>query len=112
MPHIIIEYTPTEETPDKNKLMRDFHDTAHKSGLFNEADIKVRSKAYDAALIGGEPAHFAHILVYLIKGRDETTKKALTGALHDKARSLFGGFQSVSVDARDLDKAVYTKSVQ
>lgn len=110
MPHLVIEYTSTGETPSVKDLMRKAHQAALESGLFEESAIKVRVKAYDAALVGGKEARFAHVLIYLIEGRDAATKKALTQAVHAALAPCFSGFQSISVDARDLEKAVYTKT--
>lgn len=112
MPHLIIEHTKHEGTTDTPTLMKAAHDAALSTGLFTEQAIKVRVKTYDAALIGGKPANFAHLTIYLIEGRDAATKKHLTETLHQMLLVHFGDYQSVSVDARDLEKAVYTKTTQ
>lgn len=110
MPHFVIEYTAAENTPSPTALMQITHDAAVSSGVFAESAIKVRVKSYDAAMVGGVEAKFAHVLIYLIEGRDAATKKALTEAVHAALAPCFNGFQSISVDARDLEKAVYTKT--
>lgn len=112
MPHIIIEHTKADKAIDTNRLMQSAHDAALSTGLFSEDAIKVRVKPYDAALIGGQPGNFAHLTIYLIEGRDAATKKRLTQTLHQMLMVHFRDYQSVSVDARDLEKAVYTKTTQ
>lgn len=112
MPHIIIEHTSSEQLTDQAGLMQTVHTAAMASGLFDEKAIKIRVKAYDAALIGGVAADFAHITIYLIEGRDTATKKQLTEVLHQALLKHFKNHDSISVDARDLTKAVYTKTTK
>lgn len=111
MPHIVIEYTPHESNDfSVEHLMAEAHQAALATGLFDEAAIKVRVKAYDQALVGGRHALMMHVLIYLIEGRDAATKKALTQAVHDALEPLVPTYASVSVDARDLARDVYVKS--
>jgi len=112
MPHIIIEHTSSEQLTDQAALMQTVHAAAMASGLFGEKAIKIRVKSYDAALIGGVAADFAHITIYLIEGRDNATKKQLTEVLHQALLKHFKNYDSISVDARDLTKAVYTKTTK
>ena len=112
MPHIIIEHTTGKQPTDNAALMQSVHTAAMTTGLFGEKAIKVRVKAYDAALIGGVAADFAHITIYLIEGRDDAAKKKLTEVLHQALMVHFKNYDFISVDARDLTKAVYTKTTK
>ena len=111
MPHLVIEYTSSDgiEITDED-LMTAAHWAAVSTGIFEESAIKVRAKQYASAFVGGRHADFVHVTIYLIDGRDNETKKILTQTVHDRLASLFPGYASVSVDARDLDREVYTKS--
>lgn len=113
MPHIIVEYTRDGKTDiDVLTLMNDLHLSALSTKLFTEKAIKVRVKEYDAALVAGKQANFAHITIYLIDGRDDQAKKGLTERLHETLRMHFADYDSVSVDARDLSRATYTKTTK
>lgn len=111
MPHLIIEHTPLSEDqtalPD---LMEAVHAAAFATGLFEESAIKVRAKQYDTALVAGQEDSFIHILIYLIAGRDTATKKRLAETIHRAVRDQFPAIASISIDVRDLDREVYTKS--
>lgn len=111
MPHLVIEYTPDEkaEITDED-LMAAVHWAAVSTGIFEENAIKVRIKQYASAFVAGRLDTFAHVTIYLIDGRDNEIKKELTQTVHDRLASLFPDYASVSVDARDLDREVYTKS--
>ncbi len=111
MPHLILEYTnPPAGGLSDQELMHTLHTAALETGLFDEPTIKVRLRRYENALVGGQSGDFAHVTIYLIDGRDKPTKKRLAIAVHDAMRSGFPDNASVSVDVRDLDGEIYTKS--
>ena len=112
MPHMVIEYTPPKDSEITDEdLMMAVHWAAVSTGIFEESTIKVRIKQFQSAFVGGRHDQFVHVTIYLIDGRDEETKKKLTQTVHDRLASMFADYASVSVDARDLDREVYTKSV-
>jgi len=111
MPHLVIEYMPTENSDVSDEdLMTAVHWAAVSTGIFEESAIKVRVKQYQSAFVAGRHDNFVHVTIYLIDGRDTETKKRLTQTVHDRLASLFVDYASISVDARDLDRDVYTKS--
>ncbi len=111
MPHLVIEYTPVKNSDITDEdMMTAVHWAAVSTGIFEERAIKVRVKQYQSAFVGGRHDHFVHVTIYLIDGRDTETKKMLTQTVHDRLASLFADYASISVDARDLDREVYTKS--
>lgn len=111
MPHFIVERTAQGATgPSVSTLMAEIHKAAVSTSIFNEKTIKVRVREYDDVLVAGEPASFIHVTIYLIDGRDKPTKKRLATAIHDCLRRLDPEVISVSVDVRDLDSDIYTKS--
>ena len=113
MPHIIIEYSADLELSlDIGLLMKTSHDAAFSSGLFGEADIKVRAYRCDNSLVAGQAASSVSILVRLLAGRDAPTKKALTQAIHDAVKSMGLDVNSLSVEAADMERESYTKSVR
>ncbi len=110
MPHIIIEYCAAKSSsPNETDLMKSAHRAAVSTDLFDENAIKVRARQFDNVLIGGMPDSFAHVTIYLIDGRDKPTKKRLAQMMLSSLEEFFPDYASISVDVRDLDKAVYTK---
>lgn len=111
MPHFVVERTVASSAePKSSAMLAEIHEAAVATGIFDEKTIKVRMREYDEALVAGKPASFIHVTIYLIDGRDKSTKKRLATAIHDCLRRLSPGATSVSVDVRDLDRAIYTKS--
>lgn len=113
MPHLVIEYSREleEEMPPAN-MMRLAHKIAFESGQFGEDDIKVRPLPFDHVMVGGREDSFLHISLYLLSGRDTSTKKALTLALEQAFRKRLPDAASISVDARDMDRESYSKSLR
>ncbi len=110
MPHCTIEYSnPLKNHIEPIELCNIVHEAALASGNFSEADIKVRAKSYDDYLVGGDVNDFIHVTVYLLDGRSEETKKALTSIILDALQSLNLPVQCLSVDARDTLRSVYSK---
>ena len=110
MPHCTIEYSkPLEAHIKPIELCNVVHKAALASDNFSEADIKVRAKSYDDYLVGGNSKDFIHVIVYLLDGRSEETKKTLTSMILEVLESLNLPVQCLSVDARDTLRSVYSK---
>lgn len=111
MPHFIVERcSESAETIEATKVLQGLHEVAVSTGIFDEKTIKVRLREYDQAFVAGQSDSFVHVTIYLIDGRDKSTKKRLASAVHDYFRQTMSTVASVSVDVRDLDREIYTKS--
>lgn len=111
MPHFIVERcSKPGETIEAAKILQGLHEVAFSIGIFDEKTIKVRLREYDQVFVAGQPDSFIHVTIYLIDGRDKSTKKRLASAVHDYFRQTLPTVTSVSVDVRDLDREIYTKS--
>lgn len=110
MPHAVVEYSKSlEPSFEKAAFMKAIHDAMFASGEFGEKDIKIRLYPCDHALVAGKEQGFVHITIYLLSGRSKETKKKLTQGLLKVVQGLGLTVASVSVDARDLDREVYSK---
>ena len=110
MPHAIIEYSKALEGQLlKAAFMDDVHANLLSTGEFGEKDIKVRLRPVEHALVAGTSGNFIHITLYLLSGRSKEVKSQITGGLLNRLELLDLPVQSLSVDARDIDRAVYSK---
>jgi len=110
MPHAVIEYSQDLERKfDPAALMLAVHQSLLDSGEFGEKDIKVRLYPCDHALVAGTEQGFVHTTIYLLSGRSKAVKKAITSGLLEVLAGLDFEAASISVDARDLDREVYSK---
>lgn len=111
MPHAVIEYSNGLDVKVSQQLLVEaVHNCMADSGQFGEKDIKVRLYPCDHALVAGKQADFIHVTIYLLSGRSAEIKKALTSGVLKRIQKFGIEASSISVDARDLDRAVYSKA--
>ncbi|WP_262691696.1 5-carboxymethyl-2-hydroxymuconate Delta-isomerase [Kordiimonas aestuarii] len=110
MPHLVIEYSDVDYS---RAVVADMMSAAHAgamaSGLFTEQDVKVRAYPCQYVLVGGDVGSTIHVTVYLLSGRDQDTQKKLAAAVLEHIAALDLAPSSLSVDCRDMDRAVYSK---
>jgi 5-carboxymethyl-2-hydroxymuconate isomerase len=112
MPHAIVEYSRALEAEfEASSLMQAVHACLLQSGQFSVHDIKVRLYPCDHAFVAGRDANFLHITVYMLSGRSRAIKKNITSDLLQVLDGLSLIAASLSVDARDMDRDVYSKMV-
>jgi len=113
LPHAVIEYARSLERDMWNSgIMEAVHSSLLACGQFGEQDIKVRAYPCDHALVAGKPSSFIHVTIYLLSGRSDTIKKDITSRVLAALQALEVDVASLSVDARDLNRAVYSKDMQ
>lgn len=111
MPHLIIEYARELELPVPTTLHA-LHQTLLDSGLFEEADIKIRAQAYADYLVGGTVENrFVHLNVLVMDGRSEAVKKQLANALCETVKQHLNNAQhtQITAEVRDMLQATYAK---
>ncbi len=112
MPHLIVEYSNNLNLPAQ-PLLHTLHGVLLASGQFEEDHIKVRARRYDDYLTGGSAADgFVHITLFLLDGRSEAVKHALSQALGDAVQQALGSAAGtqITVDTRDMVRATYAKT--
>lgn len=110
MPHFIIEHA---NALISDADIKDALNVALESGarmdFINKADIKVRLAPYTDILTGDGRTSFLHVTAYLLDGRTDDLKKALSTALLDDLGKRFAQVQCITVDVRDMNRACYAK---
>jgi len=112
MPHLILEYSANmAEAMEMAEVTALGHRVMKESGLFSPNAIKSRSHKAEQSLVGteDEAGKFFHALVYLKEGRSLEQKQALAEALMDAFQEIVPPQASLTVDVRELEKAVYRK---
>ena len=112
MPHIIID-CPEKllEQQSPAVVLREIHDTAVETGLFNVNDIKVRINPYRYFLTAGAEKDFIHVIAHIMEGRTPEQKKNLTEKIVRKLSSLFPLVEVISADVKDILRETYTRKV-
>lgn len=109
MPHCLVEGARSLEkmlAPDD--LVALVHDVAMGTGLFKEGEVKVRLSLYDHFTVGGSQEDFVHLIFYLLAGRSDEQKKALSMAIVRALLERLPAVQSLSVDVRDIRREAFS----
>lgn len=110
MPHIVIEYSTEGHAHfDIAELMQALHAAAASTGVMKAADIKIRAASYDDYLVAGVRDGFCHVSVYMLEGRTEQQKSAVSERLRATLSECLPQTRSLSVDIRDMDSSAYKK---
>lgn len=84
------------------------HETALSTGLFAEADIKVRLQSFETYLVGGKPAaDFIHVFANIMQGRTTEQKANLSKKIVAELKKMFPEVEVISINVRDFEKATY-----
>lgn len=112
MPHAIIECSENMlESVRAARACEMAYKILNESGLFTPDAIKTRLHSPVESYVGqeGHAGRFIHITVYLMQGRTVEQRKALATQLAQTFGKSFPSTHSLTVDVRELEKAVYTK---
>lgn len=108
MPHFIVECSDTIlKQHSITEICTQLHQAACDSGLFIEADIKVRVTPYQQYFVGGKQQDFIHVFASIMQGRTSEQKAALSKAMVTKLASLFNDISNIAMNIDDFDKASY-----
>lgn len=109
MPHCVIESAHSLlQTVDGNELVERVHGAAMGTGLFKEGEVKVRLSLYEHFTVGGSQEDFVHVIFYLLAGRSDEQKKALSMAIVRTLLERLPAVQSLSVDVRDIRREAFS----
>ncbi|AQS35682.1 5-carboxymethyl-2-hydroxymuconate isomerase [Shewanella psychrophila] len=113
MPHCVIEYSaPLAELIDIPKLVKETHQGAIDSGLFESKAIKIRAHRCDDFLMGTEPDdNFIHIRLSIMPDRSNEQKTVLLERIYANIVALTSDVNSVTIEILDIDSQHYFKAL-
>ncbi len=113
MPRIALEFSDgLQDTHDMQALCDALFEALILDPEITPAALKVHAAPVPYWRIGTEPQTFAHVTFYLYAGRDDETKARLTEIVLTTMNTHMPTVGSLSVDARDMNPAAYTKRVR
>lgn len=113
MPHCLIEGSRAlEKVLDPKELVALVHEAAMGSELFKPGEVKVRLSLYDHYSVGGSQSDFIHVIFYLLAGRTDEQKKALSMAVVGALVERLPDVESVSMDVRDIRREAFSNRRQ
>lgn len=109
MPHCLIEGARSlEKSLGSEALVTLVHDAAMGTGLFKEGEVKVRLSLYEHFSVGGSQSAFVHVIFYLLAGRTDEQKKALSMAIVRSLVERLPDVESISMDVRDMRREAFS----
>jgi 5-carboxymethyl-2-hydroxymuconate isomerase len=110
MPHFIIEHANAlADDRDFADAMQIAMDCGEGSGFIDKENIKVRLVPYTHILFGDGRTSFLHLTIYLLSGRTDAQKEALSISLRDALNDRFPKVESISIDVHDMNPVCYKK---
>ena len=109
MPHFLVDCAAEVlKAQDEKTLLKEIHETANASGLFNEGDIKVRLRPYDRFLVGNASNKpFLHVFAYIMEGRTKEQKASLSKSMVTRLTELLPEAPVISMNVQEFEKATY-----
>ena len=109
MPHFVIDCS---ENILKNQNPKDVLEAVHKAasdtGLFSEADIKIRLNPFDKNyIVGGKEDDFIHVFAHIMEGRTSNQKATLSKLIVQELKTLFPNVPFIAMNVNDFEKATY-----
>ena len=109
MPHFVIDCSETIlKINSSEKILQAVHNTAVSTGLFDEADIKVRLNPFNKDyLVGGKEDNFIHVFANIMEGRTTEQKANLSKQIVKTLKAMFSSIPFIAINIRDFEKATY-----
>ena len=109
MPHFVIDCSANIlRLNDPENTLQAIHKTAVSSGLFDEADIKVRLNPFEKDyLVGGKKDDFIHVFANIMEGRTTEQKANLSKQITTVLKDMFPEIPFIAINIRDFEKATY-----
>lgn len=112
MPHCIVEYSnEIEKSVEPIQLINAVYQGALKSDLFEDADIKTRSIAFDSYQSGSIKKAFVHVTVKILSGRNLKQKKILSNLILSQLKTIDFSSAMLTVEVVEIEKDSYAKMV-
>ena len=108
MPHFVIDCSPgviKQKSPEE--IITLVHDTAEKTALFRQGDIKVRLRMFEFYTVGGTHNNFIHVFGYIMQGRTTEQKGSLSKQIITELKKIFPDVPVISMNVMDFEKASY-----
>lgn len=108
MPHFIMDCSQSVlEVHQEENIIQQVHFIANQTGLFDEADIKVRVNPYLKYSVGNKQQDFIHIFAHIMQGRTTEQKAHLSKQVVAKLVELFPDVANIAMNVSDFEKATY-----
>jgi 5-carboxymethyl-2-hydroxymuconate isomerase len=108
MPHFIIDCSANIiSRVQEQKILATIFEATLSSGLFEEADIKVRLNPYIRYEVGGKSTDFIHVFSHILEGRTDTEISDLSNRIVKPLTELFPEVELIASSVEEFTKIGY-----
>ena len=108
MPHFIVECSQgILRLRSEEEILARLHHAANATGLFEEADVKVRVNPYLIYSAGGGKGDFIHVFSYIMQGRSVAQRADLSRRIVGDLADMFPSIARIATNIAEFDKATY-----
>ena len=109
MPHFVIDCSENIlANRSQIEIIKEVHDVADATGLFDKGDIKVRMNPFKEFTVGGSKTDFIHVFGHVMEGRTTEQKANLSSVIVKKLSDLFPEVSYIAMNVSDFEKATYS----
>lgn len=108
MPHFVIDCSEEIikiKTPEE--IMQAVYEVAESTGLFADADIKVRINPFKYFKLGPSKTNFIHIFGNIMEGRNISQRSDLSKRMIGMLKQMFPDVPIISINIQEFEKATY-----
>lgn len=108
MPHFVVDCSQgiLRQHGEEDILAR-LHRVATATGLFDEADIKVRVNPYAVHAVGGGRDDFIHVFAHIMQGRTVAQRADLSRRIVGELAAMFPDVRWIAANIAEFEKATY-----
>lgn len=108
MPHFVVECAESIfKLYDETFILKQIHNVACDTGLFDEHEIKVRLHTFNRPYVGGRSLEFIHVFAHIMEGRSAEQKANLSKRVVTKLTFMYPNIANIAMSVTDFDKATY-----
>ena len=108
MPHFVVDCSQgILQIHDEASIIARLHRVAISSGLFEEADIKVRTRPFGTYSVGGRQEDFIHTFAWIMQGRTVEQRAALSKAIVSELAGMFPMLPRIAANIAEFEQTTY-----
>lgn len=108
MPHFIVDCSQgILQQHGEEEILARLHRAVNATGLFDEADIKVRVNPFAVYAAGGGRDDFIHVFSHIMQGRTVEQRADLSRRIVAELAAMFPGVGRIAANIAEFEKATY-----
>ena len=108
MPHFVEDCSQgLLQQRSEQEILARLHQAVNATGLFEQADIKVRLNPYAAYAVGGGNEDFIHVFSHIMQGRTIEQRAGLSRRIVSELAEMFPTLRRIATNVTEFEKATY-----